>query len=89
MTKAKMIQTVAKRTGMRRKDVDLIVSAIVEIMMETFKAGEKVQFPGLGTFTVRERAAHRGRNPYTGETITVPASRYISFSVGKTMKSLL
>jgi len=89
MTKAQLISTVAAKTGMKHKDAEAAVSAVFETVIDTLGEGEKVQIAGFGTFTVHERAEHVGRNPYTGQTITVPASRYLSFSVGKTMKEKL
>ncbi len=89
MTKAQLIEKVAANTGMKKKDAEAAVNAVFNTMIDTLAEGEKIQIAGFGTFTIRERAAHVGRNPYTNQAITVPASRYLSFSVGKTMKEKL
>ena len=89
MTKAQLIEKVVASTGMKKKDAEAAVSAVFNSMIDTLTAVEKVQIAGFGTFSIRERSEHIGRNPYTNEAITVPASRYVSFSVGKTMKEKL
>ncbi len=89
MTKAQLIQAVAAKTGMTQKEVDAALSATIEVLTDALKEGDKVRIAGLGTFSVKTRAEHQGRNPYTGEAITVPESRYLSFSVSKTLKDQL
>jgi DNA-binding protein HU-beta len=89
MTKAQLISKVASKTGMKAKEAEAAVNAVFSTVIDTLAEGEKVQIAGFGTFTVRERGEHIGRNPYTNQAITVPASRYLSFSVGKTMKEKL
>lgn len=89
MTRAQLISEVAAKTGLKHKDAEAAVSAVFDTMISVLSEGEKVQIAGFGTFTVHERGEHVGRNPYSGESITVPPSRYLSFSLGKTLKENL
>lgn len=89
MTKTQLISSLAQRTGMKHKDAEIAFGGMIDLLIETLAKGEKVQLPGFGTFTVKERAPRTARNPHTGETVAVPATRYLSFSVGKTMKEQL
>ncbi|HEY9647135.1 MAG TPA: HU family DNA-binding protein, partial [Chroococcidiopsis sp.] len=69
-----------------KKEADAIVSAMVDTIMETLVSGEKVTLVGFGTFEVRDRAAREGRNPQTGKTIQIPATKVPAFSAGKVFK---
>ena len=68
------------------KETDAILTAIVEEIMVKVAGGNKVTLVGFGSFEPRERQAREGRNPKTGETITIPATRVPGFSVGKSFK---
>lgn len=90
MNKSDLVQAVASQAGCSRAQanaaVDAIFSATDGIIVEALKAGDRVQITGFGVFEVRERAARRGRNPRTGEAITIAASRNPAFRPGKSFK---
>jgi len=86
MNKTQLIDVVALKADLKKKDAEAAVNAITEAIAEALKAGDKVQLVGFGTFEVKERAAREGRNPKTGETITIAASKHPAFSAGKALK---
>lgn len=89
MNKTDLISEVAGKTGMTKKDVDKVVAAFFDTVEGVLKAGDKVQLIGFGTFEVRERQARKGRNPQTGEEISIPAARVPAFKAGKAFKDVL
>ena len=86
MNKTDLISEVADRTGMTKKDVEKVVNAFFSTIEDTLKSGDKVQLIGFGTFEVRDRQARKGRNPQTGEEISIPAARVPAFKAGKALK---
>ena len=86
MNKTELIAAVAEKTDLSKKDADAAVSAVLGAITDARKAGDKIQLVGFGTFEVRNRAAKQGRNPRTGETMTVPASKVPAFKAGKALK---
>lgn len=84
--KAELVERVAKKTQLTKKDVTLAVDALFETVQELLQAGEKVQIIGFGNFEVRERAARKGRNPQSGEEIQIEASKVPAFKAGKALK---
>ncbi len=86
MNKTELIAAVAEKTAMSKKDSEKAVCAILDAVTEALAAGDKVQLVGFGTFEVKERAAHMGRNPRTKEAMEIPASRVAGFKVGKALK---
>ena len=84
--KAELVDRVAKKTHLTKKDVSATVEALFETIQEALKAGEKVQVIGFGNFEVRERAARKGRNPQTGKEIKIKASKVPAFKAGKALK---
>ncbi|CZQ84731.1 prokaryotic integration host factor signature [Trichococcus palustris] len=84
--KAELIERVAGKTNLTKKDVTASVDALFEVIQEALKDGEKVQVIGFGNFEVRDRAARKGRNPQTGEEIQIEASRIPAFKPGKALK---
>ena len=84
--KAELVDRVAKKTQLTKKDVSATVEALFETIQEALKAGEKVQVIGFGNFEVRERAARKGRNPQTGKEIKIKASKVPAFKAGKAPK---
>ena len=86
MNKTELIAAVAEKTDPSKKDADAAVSAVLGAITDALKAGDKIQLVGFGTFEVRNRAAKQGRNPRTGETMTVPASKVPAFKAGKALK---
>ena len=86
MNKTELIAAVAEKAGLSKKDADAAVAAVFDTMTAELKKGEKVQLIGFGTFEVRERAAKQGRNPKTGEAMTIAASKVPAFKAGKALK---
>lgn len=89
MNKATFIAQLAEKSGLDRKQADKALEAFIETVTDALKAGDKVQLIGFGTFEVKNRAAHDGRNPATGKTIQIPASKSPVFKAGKTFKDAL
>lgn len=89
MTKANIIDAVATKTGLKKKDSEAAVNAAIEAVVEALKAGDKVQLIGFGTFDVKTRAARTGRNPRTGETLEIAASKNVGFAAGKALKDAI
>ncbi len=85
MNKTDLVNAVAAK-GLAKKDAELAVKAVLESVTEALKNGEKVQLIGFGTFEVRERAAKEARNPRTGETIKVEATKVPAFKAGQALK---
>ena len=86
MNKTELIATVAGKTGMTKKDTEAAIKAILDIVGDSLKKGEKVQLIGFGSFEIHERAARTGKNPRTGESVTIPASSTPVFKAGKALK---
>lgn len=86
MNKTDLVNAVAEKTGLTKKDAEKAVAAVLDSITETLKGGDKVQLVGFGTFEVRNRAAKQGHNPRTGEPMTVPASKLPAFKAGKALK---
>ena len=84
--KQDLIAEVAAKTGLTKKDSEKAVNAFGEVVTEFLAKGEKVQLIGFGTFETRERAAREGRNPQTGEAISIAASKVPAFKAGKALK---
>ena len=89
MNKSQMIKAVAEKSELSQKQVSEALSLIEATLIDSLKAGEKVQLSGFGTFEVRERAERKGRNPKTGEVVTVPACKYLAFVSAKAVKETL
>ena len=89
MNKSQLIDAVVAKSGMKKKDAEAAISAITEAIAEAMKNGDKVQLVGFGTFAVKERSARTARNPKTGATINVPASKHPAFSASKALKDQL
>lgn len=86
MNKAAMIAKIAEKSGLNKKQAEAALNAFEETVINALKEGDKVQLMGFGTFELRERAAHTGRNPATGETIEIAASKSPVFKAGKGFK---
>ena len=89
MNKTEFIAAVAEKAEISKKDSEKALKAFVDVVTEQLKAGDKVQLVGFGTFEVSERAAREGRNPQTGETMTIAASKAPKFKAGKTLKDMV
>ena len=86
MTKNELIAAVAERTGITKKDAERILSAAFDTITTELAQGQKVQIAGFGIFETKDRGARPGRNPLTGESIQIPASRNPVFKAGKALK---
>jgi DNA-binding protein HU-beta len=92
LNKTELVEKVAKKTGLTLKDSKVVVDAIFStvpkegIIAGELNRGKKVQITGFGTFQIRKRKKREGRNPQTGEPIQIPASRFPSFSAGRSLK---
>ncbi|TQS74421.1 HU family DNA-binding protein [Ornithinibacillus gellani] len=86
MNKTDLINAVADKSELSKKDAGKAVDAVFEAIMDSLSKGEKVQLIGFGNFEVRERAARKGRNPQTGEEIEIAASKVPAFKAGKALK---
>ncbi len=86
MNKSELIAEVAEKAGLTKWDADAAVKAVVDSITEALVNGDKVQLVGFGTFEVRERAARFGRDPRTGESMEIPASKAPAFKVGQGLK---
>ena len=86
MNKTEFINAVAEKEGIEKKCAEKAVNAVFATIAQELAKGEKLQLVGFGTFEIRERAEKQGRNPRTGETMTVPASKVPAFKAGKALK---
>ncbi len=90
MTKSELIEQVSEKVkNFTPKDVEVIVNSIFESMIETLAKGDGIEIRGFGSFKVKDRAARKGRNPKTGETIDVAAKKVPFFKVGKELKEMV
>ncbi len=88
MNKLELTAAVAdKVTGLTKKQAAEAVSAVIDAITEALAAGDDVKITGFGSFEVKERAAREGRNPKTGEKVMIPASKYVAFSAGSSLKN--
>lgn len=86
MNKVQLIDLIVNKTGIKKKDAEVAVVALVEAITDALSNGEKVQIAGLGAFEVKSRPERIGRNPKTQEAITIPESNYPVFSASKSLK---
>ena len=92
MTKKDLLTSLMTRlenTDLTKKEVETVFDAVIDTFKTTLANEEKIQLVGFGTFAISERAARQGRNPITGETIQIAASKNVSFKAGKELKSLV
>jgi DNA-binding protein HU-beta len=89
MTKADLIEGLANKLSLNRVDAEKAVNVVLDDIIAALKQGERVNISGFGTFSVSERQARSGRNPKTGETIEISASRSAKFKPGKQLKDSL
>jgi DNA-binding protein HU-beta len=86
MTKRELIAAVAEKTGKSKKEVEMIISVIVDSIKDEIKAGNKVSITSFGTFYLGKIAKRRGRDPQTGKEITIPDMKIPRFRAGKGLK---
>ncbi len=89
MNKNELIAGVAERASITKSDAERAVNAFVDTVTHALRTGDKVQIVGFGTFEVKARAARTGRNPQTGETVQIPASKAPVFKAGKDLKDAM
>ena len=89
MNKSDLIAAVCEKTETTKKAAELAVNAVLKTITEELVNGGKVQLVGFGTFQVRDRAERKGRNPQTGEEMTIPASKSPVFKAGKNLKDVV
>lgn len=89
MTKADLVDLVAKKVNLTNKAARESVAAMLDGVRDALKKGEKVVITGFGTFSVRSRAARKGRNPQTGAPINIPAKKTPGFTAGKALKKAI
>lgn len=86
MNKGEFVEALADRLDVSRAQADRAVSAVLDLITEQLKSGEKVSFTGFGSFEVSNRAARTGRNPQTGASIEIAASSVPKFTAGATLR---
>ena len=89
LNKTELVAAMAEQTNLSKKDAEAALKAFIDVVSEELKKGEKVQLVGFGTFEVSERAAREGRNPQTGETMEIKASKTPKFKAGKALKDMM
>ncbi len=89
MNKTELVAAVAEKAGLSKKDAEKAVAAVFDSVVDTLKAGDKIQLVGFGTFEVKERAARTGINPLTKEKINIAASKVPAFKAGKALKDAI
>ncbi|MBL1173521.1 HU family DNA-binding protein [Pantanalinema sp. GBBB05] len=86
MNKSELVDAIAHKAAVTKKDADTVLSAVMDTIMDTVSSGDKVTLVGFGTFEARQRQAREGRNPSTGKPIKIPATTVPAFSAGKLFK---
>ena len=89
MTKSDLIEEVSRVTEVTRRDAELIVESVLGSIVQALRAGDKVELRGFGTFRVRQRRGHTGRNPKTGQQVEVPPKRVPYFRPSKGLLELI
>ena len=89
MKKADIIEALAEKTGLTKTDVTRVYEGTFELFKEELGKGNDVAVAGFGTFKISNRAARTGRNPQTGETINIAASKSVGFKVGSALKEIV
>src|SRR5512141_2669698 len=90
MTKSQLIDRIAEKSPqVPRREVEAIVNAVFDSMIEALCRGERIEIRGFGSFAVKMRAPREGRNPKTGQKVAVPIRRALSFTVGKELRDRL
>ena len=87
MKKSELVAAVAAKAEITKKDAEKALTAVIDAMTEALAAGEKVQLAGFGTFEAKNRAERTAKNPRTGETVTVPATRVPAFKAAQALKN--
>jgi DNA-binding protein HU-beta len=86
MNKGELVDAIAEQANVSKKEADTLLSAAIDTIIEAVAAGDKVTLVGFGSFEKRERKEREGRNPKTGESMTIAATTVPAFSAGKAFK---
>ena len=89
MTKAQVVEHLFEKVGFSKKDSSDVVEMILETIKDALMKGEKVKISGFGNFVVKEKKARRGRNPQTGDDLTISARRVLTFKPSQVLKSAI
>ena len=89
MNRVELVAAMADKAGLAKKDAEKALKAFTDVVAEELNKGEKIQLVGFGTFEVSERAAREGRNPRSGETMTIAACKAPKFKAGKALKDAI
>jgi integration host factor subunit beta len=89
MTKSELIDAIAGRGELTKARAELVVNTVFDAMIEALEQGEGIEIRGFGSFTMRPYKPYSGRNPRTGQSVSVPAKRLPFFKVGKELKELV
>ena len=89
MTKAELVDEVARVVGLTKKQAETIVNIVFDSIVESLRAGQKIELRGFGSFRLRSRKSRTGRNPKTGEKVEVPSKKIPYFKPGKELKELI
>jgi DNA-binding protein HU-beta len=89
MNKTELISSVAEKVAISKKEADIVVNAVLDTIVNTLAAGDKVQLVGFGTFEVRERGERMGRDPRTNSPMKIAASKSPAFKAGKAFKDIV
>lgn len=86
MTKSELVDAVAEKAGLKKKEAEGAIKAFIEAVTGTLKKGDKLSLVGFGTFSVQKRAARTGKNPQTGKALKIAAATVPKFKPGQTLK---
>ncbi len=89
MTKAELVEEVARSTELTKKHAEIIVNTVFDCIVESLKTGQKIELRGFGSFRIRNRGSRIGRNPKTGDRVQVPPKRIPYFKPGKELREIL
>jgi len=89
MNKSELIDAIAKKAELTKKDTQTVLDAFTEVVTKTLKKGDKVAITGFGSWEVKKRAARTGRNPQTKKAIKIPACNFPKFRPGKNLKEIV
>ncbi|AEP10895.1 integration host factor subunit beta [Chloracidobacterium aggregatum] len=89
MTKADLVEVVARAADLTKKDAEVVVEEVFAAIIESLNRGEKIELRGFGSFRIRQRNPRRGRNPKTGDAVDIPAKAVPYFKPGKELRELI
>jgi len=89
MTKTELIDRVAERIELPKYQIEVVLTSVLQCLMDALRADDKVTLRGFGSFRLRRRQARVGRNPKTGDTVQIPATRVPGFTAGKALRVLV